>query len=891
MPTDPQRVQAAFLAAVEITDPAERAKFVADACAGDADLKVRVEALLRAHDNPDSLLDGPAVAPTLDETAAPADEIPLGFLAPPTRPDSLGRIGHYDVLQILGRGGFGIVFRAFDDKLQRVVAVKVLFPQMAATSPARKRFLREARAAAAVRHENVVQVYEVGESPLPYIAMEFIPGETLQQRLDRAGPLDPAEVVRIGARIAEGLAAAHATGLIHRDVKPGNVLIEGDPGKVKLTDFGLARTADDASISHSGAVVGTPMYMAPEQARGEALDQRADLFSLGSLLYQMVTGRPPFRAPTTLAVLRRVAEDAPRPIREVIPETPGWLCDVIAKLHAKNPADRFQTAREVADLLARCERDLAENRRPAPAIPATPPKRRRVVWAVAAVYAATLAVAAAFGYARWDYVNRPAVLTVTSDDRELVVTIDDRLVPLSGATFPDGVKGSYAGSHTLGLRPGAHRLWAMKGGRLVYEREFVITAGEELTIDLAQEMAPPKKAAADPARLQGAWRAVAVERFGRPVAVSQVESGDTAVFAGDRFTKRWNGLSWTAEVVLRPGTSPPALDLRYPGQGVTAVIYRVDGERLVMAFAKPGGPRPTAFTTTPDTEFTVATYARDDTPPAPPAPAGPRVLRAFGPAKDKPVPPPWANPGCVTVEDGAWRIENAERAGNFNVLLATVLDDVPTDGVIVFRARVKVKVKDPRAWGDLMLGVGSPSFYGYDWPTHLGEFRGDVPGWTQKEVRYPAAAFHKKDPPSIPVYVGLHADGVLWVKDAELLHIPADPQKATVLNLLRAAVATTAAARETARHRFEAGVASKAELARAEAELIDARVALAEAEGDAAAVAAGLDDLITNRQEERDLVATRVELGAEAPPALDRANAQLTEAKLRRAKVAAPPRP
>lgn len=158
--------------------------------------------------------------------AGTADEVPLGFLAPATRPDSLGRIGHYEVLQVLGQGGFGIVFRTFDEVLHRVVAVKVLAPQMAATSPARKRFLREARSSDQVRHENVVQVYEVGVQPLPYIAMEFIPGETLQQRLDRVGPVEPAEVVRIGRQVAEGLAAAHATDLIHRDIKPGNILLQ-----------------------------------------------------------------------------------------------------------------------------------------------------------------------------------------------------------------------------------------------------------------------------------------------------------------------------------------------------------------------------------------------------------------------------------------------------------------------------------------------------------------------------------------------------------------------------------------------------------------------------------------------------------------------------------------
>jgi serine/threonine protein kinase len=335
-----------------------------------------------------------------EDCAGAAEGVPLGFLDPPGRPDALGRIGHYEVLQVLGRGGFGIVFRAFDTVLHRVVAVKVLSPLMAAASPARKRFLREARAAAAVRHDNVVQVYKVGEQPLPYLVMEFIPGETLQQRLDRVGPVEPAEVARVGRQIAEGLAAAHANDLIHRDIKPGNVLLEGVQQKVKLTDFGLARAADDASITRSGVVVGTPMYMAPEQAKGERLDQRADLFSLGSVLYQMATGRPPFRAGNTVAVLKRVAEDDPRPIREVIPETPQWLCDVIARLHAKDPDGRFQSAREVADVLADCEARLRAHARPKdfpriPRGPSRPSGRRTRLAAVAVVVTLAVLVPAA----------------------------------------------------------------------------------------------------------------------------------------------------------------------------------------------------------------------------------------------------------------------------------------------------------------------------------------------------------------------------------------------------------------------------------------------------------------------------------------------------------------
>ena len=379
-----------FALALEQSDATRRAAFLAESCGGDAALRERVEALLRTHKKMGDFLNKPvgeqlagvpepphateafnsstdpkrpATPQTEGEGSGNHEELDdLQFLQPATRSDSLGRIGHYEVLQVLGKGGFGLVFRAFDDVLHRIVAVKVLSPRMAATSPARKRFLREARSSAQVRHENVVQVYEVGEQPLPYIAMEFIPGETLQQRLDRVGPLETPEILRLGRQIAEGLAAAHATGLIHRDIKPGNVLIEEGPqGRVKITDFGLARTADDASMTQSGLLAGTPMYMAPEQAQGETLDQRADLFSLGSVLYVMATGRPPFRAATTFAVLKRVVDEDPRPIREVIPEVPQSLCDIITRLHAKKPEDRFQSAREVADVLTDCATQLEPN--------------------------------------------------------------------------------------------------------------------------------------------------------------------------------------------------------------------------------------------------------------------------------------------------------------------------------------------------------------------------------------------------------------------------------------------------------------------------------------------------------------------------------------------------
>jgi formylglycine-generating enzyme required for sulfatase activity/serine/threonine protein kinase len=378
-----------FLAALAIADPAERTASVDRACAGDAALRRQVEALLAAHERSGEFLDVPAceqIAACLSqpdngtvavEAKAEGAEIVaaredqhnpvatqaeqhgdgedkgLAFLQPSTKPGSLGRLGHYEVLEVLGQGGFGIVVKAFDEMLHRVVAIKVMSMQLAATSPARKRFLREARSAAAIRHENVVDIHAVEEQPIPYLVMEYVAGETLQQKLDRVGPLDVPEVLRIGQQVAGGLAAAHDLGLVHRDIKPSNILLEnGVEPRVKITDFGLARAADDASLTQSGLIAGTPMYMAPEQAQGEAIDQRADLFSLGSVLYVMCSGRPPFRASTTLAVLKRVAEDTPRPIQEIIPEVPEWLCAIVARLHAKKPEARFASAKEVAELLA-----------------------------------------------------------------------------------------------------------------------------------------------------------------------------------------------------------------------------------------------------------------------------------------------------------------------------------------------------------------------------------------------------------------------------------------------------------------------------------------------------------------------------------------------------------
>jgi WD40 repeat protein/serine/threonine protein kinase len=253
-----------------------------------------------------------------------------------------------------------MVLKAFDERLHRVVAIKVLTHALADNAFACQRFLREARAAAAVRHENVIDIHAVEDEPVPYLVMEYIDGPTLQQKLDRVGKLPVREVLRIGAQIAAGLAAAHQQGLVHRDVKPSNILLENGVERVKLTDFGLARATDDTSLTQSGIVAGTPQYMSPEQAMGEHVDQRSDLFSLGTVLYTMCTGHLPFHAGSSLALLKRVCEYTPRPVRELNGEIPQILAEDISRLHAKQRNARFQSAAEIGQRLMGYLADLQE---------------------------------------------------------------------------------------------------------------------------------------------------------------------------------------------------------------------------------------------------------------------------------------------------------------------------------------------------------------------------------------------------------------------------------------------------------------------------------------------------------------------------------------------------
>lgn len=296
------------------------------------------------------------------------------LLSPPSHPEMLGRLGRYDVERLIGSGGMGVVFKAFDGELNRPVAIKLLAPYLASSGPARKRFAREARAAAAVVHQHVVPIHNVeNDREAPLIVMRFVPGESLQARVDREGPLELCTILRIGMQVADGLSAAHQQGLVHRDIKPSNILLEEDVDHALITDFGLARAADDASLTRTGFHPGTPQYMSPEQASGRSVDGRSDLFSLGSMLYTMCAGRPPFRADNSLGVMKRITETNPTPIREINPSIPDWLCSIVNKLMRKEQAERFQSANEVHELLEACLSHVQDPQtNPLPPTPPTP---------------------------------------------------------------------------------------------------------------------------------------------------------------------------------------------------------------------------------------------------------------------------------------------------------------------------------------------------------------------------------------------------------------------------------------------------------------------------------------------------------------------------------------
>jgi eukaryotic-like serine/threonine-protein kinase len=381
--SDPSRwkqVEALFEAAQQQPSD-QRAEFVRQACLGDSELRAEVESLLQTADSRDPLLDGSPLSSIAER-------------APALKPGD--KLGNFEIVALIGRGGMGEVYRARDLRLKREVAIKTLPPGFAGDRDRIARFEREARAASALNHPNIVSVHDIGqEGGVSFIVSELVDGETLARLIER-GPLSLKKLIEVSTQICDGLAAAHAAGVVHRDLKPGNIMLTRD-GRVKILDFGLARQerapgADSTTIevSHPGMVMGTPGYMSPEQVRGEPTDARSDIFSLGVILYEMAAGKPAFTGKSSVEVMNSILKDDPL---ELPPASPPELDRIVRRCIEKQASRRFQGAADLGFALQSIS-SVGTRRRP--------PKRwANLKWAI------PLAACVAVGAAYWLGVRLP----------------------------------------------------------------------------------------------------------------------------------------------------------------------------------------------------------------------------------------------------------------------------------------------------------------------------------------------------------------------------------------------------------------------------------------------------------------------------------------------------
>ncbi len=365
----------ALLDAVLDRVPGERTAYLNEACRDDPALRREVEALVEAGEEAPAFLEGQALA-----FAHPF--LPGLLAAYEKGPDLYGLIGqvvgHYRILEKLGGGGMGVVYKALDTKLDRSVALKFLPPHLSMDEEAKARFIHEAKAASALDHVNIGYIHEIDETDdgQLFIAMAFYAGETLKKKITR-GPLPIDEALAYAVQIAEGLGRAHEAGIIHRDIKPANVMVT-EEGLVKIVDFGLAKMAD-VSLTQTGTTLGTVAYMSPEQAQGEAVDQRTDLWSLGVVLYELLTGERPFRGDYAEAIIYAIRHDEPEPITALRPEVPEDLARIVENLLRKDREARYASAEALlADLQAIKQGEAAEKQAVAPVASGSSSRNR--VW-------------------------------------------------------------------------------------------------------------------------------------------------------------------------------------------------------------------------------------------------------------------------------------------------------------------------------------------------------------------------------------------------------------------------------------------------------------------------------------------------------------------------------
>ncbi len=382
-----QSAEQLFGEALEL-QPERRGAFLDQACRGAPELRRLVEELLRENQLAGSFLAEPILSPDGGASVSVTQSATNPRLSAGTK------LGRYSIIEPLGAGGMGVVYRARDEKLERVVAIKLLAPGVFTGDEARRRFHKEARALAKLSHAHIAAVYDVGEQDgVDYIVMECVPGESLAAKL-KSGPLTVKDATSIILQIAEALEEAHEQGVIHRDLKPANVMVT-PKGQAKVLDFGLAKLLAVArdptvSVTETRGLIGTPLYMSPEQVQEQNLDARTDLWNLGVIYYELLTGRAPFRADSSIAVLRAITDEAPMPLRQLRPDIPPLCEQIVSHALEKNPDRRYQSATEVirdaSDLLSQLSTTSLDQEKPA--------KRANRFLSVAVAVALLLAITA-----------------------------------------------------------------------------------------------------------------------------------------------------------------------------------------------------------------------------------------------------------------------------------------------------------------------------------------------------------------------------------------------------------------------------------------------------------------------------------------------------------------
>ena len=436
-------------------------------------------------------------------TTAPSQ---LGFLSPPQEEGEIGRLGSYRVLSVLGAGGMGVVLEAEDLKLHRRVALKVMKPELATNQQYHERFLREARAAAAVENDNIVPIYEVGaDRGVPFLAMPLLKGRSLDDYINEGRKLSLHSVLRIGRQVAEGLSAAHEEGLIHRDIKPSNIWIEPvSGGRAKIVDFGLARALRPQAatqLTHSGVLLGTPAYMSPEQSRSPNVDHRCDLFSLGSVLYQLLTGELPFKGEDVMSLLAALAADNPRPPCEIDKSIPEDVSLLVMQLLSKDPSARPATALAVVDAIRGIEKRLATT---APPVSSPPPKQPSVShhdtsrssnaqrYSRSSWRRICLVGGALLGLGALVFALMQIILVRTPQGTVIVKSFDPNMhitITRNGTKVDDYVLSKRASTITLRTGQIEVRVKGKTDGIRVMNGKFMLERGKEVIVEITRDVA------------------------------------------------------------------------------------------------------------------------------------------------------------------------------------------------------------------------------------------------------------------------------------------------------------------------------------------------------------------------------------------------------------------